>query len=127
MTTTIAEITLSETYRNAQRVLADWLEREGTSARRRAFLARAALARLDAVERYRLARWLAWLCMAASVRGESLIGRIKRLDTSLGTTTADAFARLPVSLGHGHAQKAEFGRIVSADTALHMTFVRSSR
>jgi hypothetical protein len=96
MSTTIAELSLSPAYRLAQRALAAWLERGHASARQAAFTARAALASLDPTERSRLARWLAWLSVAAQSRGEmSPEGRVQRLDATLHQAMEDAIARLP--------------------------------
>jgi hypothetical protein len=98
MSTTIAELNLSPAYRLAQRALAAWLERGHASARLTAFATRAALSGLDATERSRLARWLAWLAVAARSQGApSLEGRIQRLDASLHQAMQDALARLPGS------------------------------
>ncbi|WP_114241781.1 hypothetical protein [Dyella sp. C9] len=99
MSTTIAELSLSEAYRKAQRALAAWLERGPAAARQDAFAVRAALALVDATERSRLARWLAWLTVAARIRGEaSPAPRIQRLDASLHQAMEDAMARLPMGL-----------------------------
>lgn len=96
MSTTIAELSLSPAYRLAQRSVASWLERGPAGARQAAFAARAALAGLDAVERSRLGRWLAWLVVAALSRGEeSPQVRVGRLDASLHQAMEDALERLP--------------------------------
>jgi len=96
MSSTIAELTLSPAYRLAQRAVAAWLERGHANARQTAFAARAALGGLDATEKGRLARWLAWLTVAARSRGAlSPIGRIQRLDASLHRVVEDALRRLP--------------------------------
>jgi hypothetical protein len=96
MSTTVAELSLSPAYRLAQRALASWLERGHDSARQAAFAARAALSALDAVERGRIARWLAWLDVAAQSRGaRSPQGRVERLDANLHQAMQDALARLP--------------------------------
>ena len=96
MATTLSEITLSPTYRNAQRALAAWLDSNGVDARRVGFHTRAALARLDRTDRGRAVRWLAWLCVAAASQGNPRLGaRIRRLDPHLGTAVDDAVARLP--------------------------------
>jgi hypothetical protein len=87
---------LSPAYREAQRMLSAWLERGQREARRRALAARAALARLDAVERHRLARWLAWWCAATRTREAALQSRLRRLDTALGKAVAAARAQLPL-------------------------------
>lgn len=99
MTSTIAELTLSGPYRHAQRNLAAWLEHGHTLARRRAFAMRVALAALSAAERHRIARWLAWLAVAAESRLQPpLLPRIRLLDAALGQAAEDAFARLPVDI-----------------------------
>jgi hypothetical protein len=98
MSTTIAELSLSKAYRQAQRMLSSWLERGPADARQGAFAVRAALGGLDATERSRLARWLAWLSVAARSRAQaSPDGRILRLDASLHQAVQDALARLPAS------------------------------
>jgi len=99
MSTTIAELNLSPAYRLTQRALASWLERADADARQQAFATRSALAGLDATERGRLARWLAWLAVAAMSRGAaSPEGRIRRLDATLHQAMQDAFARLPAGM-----------------------------
>ena len=99
MSTTIAELSLSKAYRHAQRTMAAWLERGPSSARQSAFALRAALASLDATERSRLARWLAWLSVAARSRGEAPVGaRIQRLDATLHQAMEDALTRLPAGV-----------------------------
>ncbi|WP_199099058.1 hypothetical protein [Dyella sp. ASV21] len=99
MSTTVAELNLSPAYRLAQRALAAWLERGQAGARQAAFATRAALATLDATERGRLARWLAWLAVAAESRAApSPAGRIQRLDASLHQAMEDALTRLPASM-----------------------------
>jgi len=96
MSTTISELSLSPAYRLAQRSLASWLEHGHSGARRAAFIARAALSGLDATERSRIARWLAWLQVAAQSRGAiSPEGRIQRLDATLHQAMQDALTRLP--------------------------------
>jgi hypothetical protein len=96
MSTTIAELSLSPAYRLAQRALAAWLERGHAGVRQAAFATRAALSGLDATERGRIARWLAWLEVAASSRGQGSPGaRIRRLDASLHQAMQDALTRLP--------------------------------
>lgn len=96
MSTTIAELTLSPAYRLAQRALAAWLERDHVAARQEAFATRAALAGLDATERSRLARWLAWLSVAARSQGDAVPeGRVRRLDATLHQAMQDALTRLP--------------------------------
>ncbi|WP_130619278.1 hypothetical protein [Dyella amyloliquefaciens] len=99
MSSTIAELSLSPAYRLAQRTTAYWLERGQAGARQAAFAARSALASLDATERSRLARWLAWLVVAAQSRGEeSPLGRVRRLDITLHQAMEDALARLPADM-----------------------------
>jgi len=99
MSSTIAELSLSPAYRLAQRAMASWLERGQVGARRAAFAARSALAGLDATERGRLARWLAWLAVAAQSHGKaSPLGRVRRLDATLHQGVEDALARLPADL-----------------------------
>ena len=95
MCPTFPELALSAPYRQAQRLLADWLERERSGAQRQVFAVRAAVAGLNATERHSLSRWLAWLCVAAASRGESILGRVRRLDLTLGASTMDALSHLP--------------------------------
>ena len=96
MSTTVAELSLSPAYRLAQRALAFWLERGHVGLRQAAFAARSALSALDPTERGRIARWLAWLEVAAQSRGlASPEARIRRLDASLHHAMQDAFKRLP--------------------------------
>lgn len=79
--------------------MAYWLERGQAGARQAAFAARSALAGLDATERGRLARWLAWLVVAAQSQGEeSPLGRVRRLDITLHQAMEDALARLPADM-----------------------------
>jgi hypothetical protein len=103
---TVAELALSATYREAQRTLSAWLERGQREARRSAFATRAALAGLDAAERHRLARWLAWLCMAAGRKGSALQTRIRYLDGVLGEATSAALAQLPGNHAAAHTHPA---------------------
>ncbi|HET7267942.1 MAG TPA: hypothetical protein VFJ15_07520 [Oleiagrimonas sp.] len=87
---------LSRSYRHAQRVTAQWLEQESTDARDIRFVLRSAWAALDAVERDRMVRWLAWLCVAASSRGDAQpASRLQQLDTSLGQAITRAMRSLP--------------------------------
>jgi hypothetical protein len=97
MCATIPEMALGAAYRKAQRLLAEWLERDRT-ARRQVFNVRAAVAALDARDRHTLSRWLAWLNVAAMSRGESILGRLHWLDPALGTSTEGALSRLPVDM-----------------------------
>ncbi|WP_329742381.1 hypothetical protein [Dyella sp. A6] len=96
MMATVAEMALTASYRHAQRVLAAWLERSHSGARRGIFDARASLVGLDAIERHRLARWLAWLCLASRQRKSTLLTRIRHLDPSLGLATIAALSQLPI-------------------------------
>ena len=98
MCPTLPELALSAPYRQAQRSLAQWLERDRSGARRQVFAVRAALASLNATERHGLSRWLAWLCVAAASRGESVLDRIQRLDLTLGASTEMALSYLPVGI-----------------------------
>lgn len=98
MCSTTPELTLSAPYRQAQRLLAIWLERDRVRARRQAFALRTAVAALSATERHSLSRWLAWLCVAGASRGESILGLIRQLDDMLGKSTFDALSRLPVTV-----------------------------
>jgi len=101
MSTTIAELRLSPAYRTAQRAIAQWLERG--YARGAAFAVRATLSALDATERSRMARWLAWLQVAAQSRGlVSPAARVQRLDASLHQAMQDALARLPGQTAVAH-------------------------
>lgn len=87
---------LSRTYRHAQRVTAQWLEDEPSDAGHIRFALRAAWATLDDVEHDRLVRWLAWLCVAASSRGDARpAARLQQLDATLGQTIARAMRSLP--------------------------------
>lgn len=90
------QIHLTPTYRRAQRKLAGWLEAGPRDARRAAFGARAAVAALDAVDHTRLARWLAWVCLAERSRGRDDTGvRVEWLDAALGAATREQLRRLP--------------------------------
>ena len=97
MCATIPEMALSAAYRNAQRLVAAWLEHDRTAARQ-VFAVRAAIAGLDARDRHSLSRWLAWLGVAEMSRGKSILWRIHRLDPALGISTEWALARLPVDM-----------------------------
>lgn len=111
MPSTIAELTLSSPYRHAQRILAAWLEQGQALARRRAFAVRVALAALTAAERHRMARWLAWLAVAAESRRQpALLPRIRLLDATLGQAAEDALARLPVDIA---AKRADNRRLTA--------------
>lgn len=94
MCATTPEMALSAPYRKIQRLLSEWVEGNRT-ARRQVFAIRAVVATLDATDKHRLCRWLAWLCVAAGYRGERLLGRIERLDAALGASTEAALAKLP--------------------------------
>ncbi|WP_147293332.1 hypothetical protein [Dyella monticola] len=98
MCATIPEMALSAPYRKAQRLLSAWLE-GGRTARRQVFTIRAVLPALDAADKHRLSRWLAWLCVAAGARGEWLLRRIERLDPAFGASTAAALLQLPIEVG----------------------------
>jgi hypothetical protein len=98
MCSTTPELTLSAPYRQAQRLLATWLERDRIRARRQVFALRTAVAALSAAERHSLSRWLAWLCVASASRGKSILGRIRQLDDMLGKSTFEALSRLPASV-----------------------------
>lgn len=88
---------LSRTYRHAQRITAQWLENEPTDAGHARFALRSAWAALDVVEHDRLVRWLAWLCVAASSRGNARPAtRLEQqLDTALGQAITRAMRSLP--------------------------------
>jgi hypothetical protein len=101
MSSTMPQLSLSPVYRHAQRVLGAWLEQAPAAARRRAFGVRGALVGLDPVERHRLARWLAWLCVAAQYRRIDLAGRIRLLDGALHRAVAAALGTLPQSARPG--------------------------
>jgi hypothetical protein len=98
MCETTPELALTTPYRHAQRLLADWLERDVVDALRDVFPVRAAVASLNGVEQHSLSRWLAWLCVAAASRGESILGRIRRLDLNLGANTEKALSHLPAGM-----------------------------
>jgi hypothetical protein len=98
MCETTPELVLTAPYRQAQRLLADWLERDVVGALREVFAVRAAVAGLNGVEQHSLSRWLAWLCVAAASRGESILGRIRRLDSNLGASTEKALSYLPAGM-----------------------------
>ncbi|NII12289.1 hypothetical protein [Oleiagrimonas sp. C23AA] len=98
MSTTYTEIKLEPAYRQALRSVATWLERAGGDARRAAFAARSALANLTLVDGERLARWLAWQCLAAHSQGNvSLLSRIQRLDGELAARVKTQLMRLPLA------------------------------
>jgi hypothetical protein len=98
MCETTPELALSAPYRQAQRLLADWLEQDVVQALRQVFAVRAAVASLNATEQHSLSRWLAWLCVAAASQGESILGRIRRLDLNLGASTEKALSYLPAGM-----------------------------
>lgn len=103
--TTAPNIALSPAYRHAQRVLAQWLEHEQADARRARFMLRVAWTALNALERDRMVRWLAWLSVAAaSHRDTRLTTRIRRLDAALGQTVTRAMRTLP---GQRHATRGQ--------------------
>lgn len=92
---TMPQMALSPVYRHAQRVLGAWLEQGHAAARLQAVRVRGALTPLDAVERHRFARWLAWLCVAAESRRIDLGHRLRRLDATLWRAVEAALATLP--------------------------------
>jgi hypothetical protein len=95
---TFTELKLSAAYRDAQRVLTRWLESHGPAPRPSVFSARAALAALEPRERSSLARWLAWLQVAAGSRGDlSLDTHLRRLDEALFLAYRHALQRLPAT------------------------------
>ncbi|GLQ89193.1 hypothetical protein GCM10007898_27650 [Dyella flagellata] len=96
--TTTPEMALSAPYRKIQRLLSGWLE-DSRTARRQVFAIRAVLPVLDAIDKHRLCRWLAWWCVAAGSRGERLLGRIGRLDPALGAGIEAALLQLPSGVG----------------------------
>ncbi len=89
-----SEIRLSPLYRHAQRVTARWLEH--ASQETVAFAVAAAWNALGIVEYHRLARWLAWQCLARASQGDhTLLARIMRLDAALGQAIQRTAHRLP--------------------------------
>lgn len=103
--TTAPNNALSPAYRHAQRVMAGWLEDEQADARRARFVLRAAWSALDAAERDRMTRWLAWLSVAAESHDDiQLTTRIQRLDAALAQTVTHAMRTLPVQR---HATRAK--------------------
>lgn len=98
MCVTTPEMALSAPYRKIQRLLSEWLE-DSRTARRQVFAIRALVPTLDAVDKHRLCRWLAWWCVAAGSRGEQLLARIERLDPALGAGAEAALSRLPLGAG----------------------------
>jgi glycosyltransferase A (GT-A) superfamily protein (DUF2064 family) len=98
MQTTLAQLALSPVYRHAQRTLAPWLEPGHGAARQLAFRARAAIGRLDAADRHRLARWLAWLLVVEQSRGRAALeARLRQLDGALHRSMQEALKRLPTA------------------------------
>lgn len=96
MPTTVVELALTPCYRQAQRILAEWIDDRQAASRRQAFRTRAALAKLDASDRHRMARWLAWLWAADLSHGHAgLEGRLRYLDSSLYGLVRAAAERLP--------------------------------
>ncbi|HEU4670992.1 MAG TPA: hypothetical protein VFR91_09795 [Dyella sp.] len=127
MQTTFTELAIPAVYRDAQRVLSQWIEARDGAVRREAFRARAAVARLDAVSRHRLARWLAWLAQAERRRGSGrLQQRLRQLDASLAALAHRTLATLPPLSPEG-ASDAPVTTPVSADTAPRMTSVSATR
>lgn len=98
MSSTAPQLSLSPVYRHAQRVLGAWLELDRACARRYVLHLRTALAALDAVERHRVVRWLAWLCLASEQRGTDLAQRLRHLDAGLYRSVEAALATLPASM-----------------------------
>ncbi len=97
-TTLSSEIRLSPPYRQAQRLLAGWIQsRRTVPDDHSVFAVRAALGALGNVEYDRLTRWLAWLEVATVTQGEpALSKRLKRLDTALSSAVRMAAYKLPV-------------------------------
>ncbi len=96
---TAAELVLNPAYRHAQRSFAAWLD-AADGVRRHAFSARAALRALSAVERSRLARWLAWLGVSEALRDKLPLGeRLLHLDAALARAVMAASRRLPQRSG----------------------------
>jgi len=95
MPSTMPQMSLSPVYRHAQRVLGAWLEQGHAAARLQAVRVRSALTPLDAVERHRFARWLAWLCVTAESRRIDLGRRLRYLDATLWRAVQAALATLP--------------------------------
>ena len=96
---TIAELVLNPAYRHAQRSFAAWLD-TADGVRQHAFSARTALRALNAVERGRLARWLAWLGVSESLRDKLPLGeRLLHLDAALARAVMAATRRLPQRSG----------------------------
>ncbi|HET8898800.1 MAG TPA: hypothetical protein VFN09_08535 [Rhodanobacteraceae bacterium] len=93
---TTPELTLSNAFKRSQRALARWLEQVPGSPLN-VFRARASLRALDANERGRLVRWLAWQSYAAERNGNpALLARIERLEASLGRAARAARPQLPI-------------------------------
>lgn len=101
MSSTMPQLSLSPVYRHVQRMLGAWLEQTPAVARRHALRVRGALVGLDPVEHHRLARWLAWLCVAAQYRRVDLAGRIRFLDGPLHRAVSAALQTLPQSMRAG--------------------------
>lgn len=96
---TVAELVLNPAYRHAQRSFSAWLD-ASDGVRRHAFSARAALRALSAVERSRLARWLAWLGVSEGLRDKLPLGeRLLHLDAALARAVMAASRRLPQRSG----------------------------
>jgi len=122
--TTFTPLALPPVYRHAQRVLSRWIDAGRGNVRREAFRARAAVSRLDAADRHRLARWLAWIVAAERARGSRhLDERLRQLDASLHRQMRTTLALLPLL----DASRLPDQRPVSADTAPHMTSVSAPR
>lgn len=124
MTTTCPNTSLSPSLRHALRVFAQWVEGRG-DGQCGAFAARAAIRPLAAVDRARLARWLAWTGHALASQGRTdLTARLQRLDAHLHGEVRQAGRQLPggsmAALGMEHVRRARGARPV-------MTFVTGRR
>jgi hypothetical protein len=90
--TTHAEITLSPSFKQAQRAFAAMLDRPGSDAAD-VFGARTALGALDRGDNVRLTRWLAWQVFA---RNPQALARIERTDARLAAQVLRDRSLLPV-------------------------------
>ncbi|MEW5836318.1 MAG: hypothetical protein AB1832_14740 [Pseudomonadota bacterium] len=127
MQTTFTQLALSPVYRHAQRVLSQWHDAGPATVRREAFKARGAFARLDAADRHRLARWLAWIVRAEHCRGSRRLDlRLRQLDASLHGLMRTTLATLP-PMSPTDASCLRGSPSVSADTAPRMTSVSAAR
>ncbi|MBU6247592.1 MAG: hypothetical protein KGN77_07530 [Xanthomonadaceae bacterium] len=124
MQTPFTPLVLPPVYRHAQCMLSRWFDAGRGDVRREAFRARTAVSRLDAADRHRLARWLAWIVAAERVRGSRhLDDRLRQLDASLHQQMRTTLALLPPLDAVGPRSQ----RPVSADTPPHMTSVNAPR